>query len=430
KILASIWHSDKFYSVETVEDDIQFVTEIDLGELARNDCKVEFNTKNRLSKSTQIKSVNSVTTTDTIKVLVAYSAGLLAYYNNDVTPINNLINTCEFTTNGVFIRSGANSATIKVVHRPLYTYSLTGTASIDVESFKNNNYIKGLRNQYQADVCILLVNSLDDNGSVPDGAIPATYENAYCIVKAASAVGYYSFTHELGHLFGGRHQIGADNNMENSHGKAYKHNGSDTDPLSFLTVMAVYAVIDKPFYDCRITRRVGYFSNPSINEPVSGVPTGDGPSTYVVGEINGSAYTLASFQPRYTTSGIISVNEWWRGNITVTGTVTVASGVTLTVEPGATISFASSASITVNGTLYAVGNTSNPITFTKSSTSNWGGIQFNSGSSGNLQYCNIQNAGNGIYCYNSSPTIKYSTIDNNYSTGLYLNYYSSPVLKG
>ena len=111
--------------------------------------------------------------------------------------------------------------------------------------------------------------------------------------------------------------------------------------------------------------------------------------------------------------------------------VILPAGDTWNLQPGVTLSFAPGYTLIVNGTLNAAGNSSNNITFTRSGSSgSWGGIQFNSGSSGNLDYCSIQNAGNGIYCYNSSPTIKHSTIDNNSGTGLYLNYYSSPVLVG
>ncbi|KUO61801.1 hypothetical protein APF79_12095 [bacterium BRH_c32] len=69
----------------------------------------------------------------------------------------------------------------------------------------------------------------------------------------------------------------------------------------------------------------------------------------------------------------------------------------------------------------------NSATLTSSGT--WGGIQFNNGSIGNLDYCTITNANNGIYCYNSSPTIKHSTLDYN-GTGLGCNQYSSPILVG
>ena len=110
--------------------------------------------------------------------------------------------------------------------------------------------------------------------------------------------------------------------------------------------------------------------------------------------------------------------------------VTLPAGDTWNLQAGVTLTFASDCALIVNGTLNAVGNSTSRITFTRSGTSNWGGIQFNSGSSGNIQYCTIQYGNNGIYCYNSSPTIRYNDIEYSTSTGLYCNYYSSPVVVG
>lgn len=96
-----------------------------------------------------------------------------------------------------------------------------------------------------------------------------------------------------------------------------------------------------------------------------------------------------------------------KGNWYFDQDVTVAAGVTLTIEAGATIYLDPGKKLIVNGTLNAVGTSSSGITFNRSgSSSTWSGIQFNNGSSGNLQYCNIYYATNGISLYNSSPQIK------------------------
>lgn len=132
----------------------------------------------------------------------------------------------------------------------------------------------------------------------------------------------------------------------------------------------------------------------------------------------------------YEVSGTISQNTTWSSYRVVTGDVTVASGVTLTISPNTFVYFDSSKIITVNGTLNAVGTSTSSITFTRSSTSGtWGGIQFNNSSSSNLQFCNIYYATNGISLYNSSPQIKYSTIEN-CEIGIFCDYYSSPILVG
>ena len=103
--------------------------------------------------------------------------------------------------------------------------------------------------------------------------------------------------------------------------------------------------------------------------------------------------------------------------------VTIPSGDTWDLQSGVTLTFASGASLIVNGILNA-----NNVTFTRSGSSGtWGGIQFNSGSSGNLQYCNVSNATTGIYLYNSSPQISHCTIQNG-GYGVYCDYYSSPTM--
>ncbi|KAF0140465.1 MAG: hypothetical protein FD122_2480 [Stygiobacter sp.] len=121
-------------------------------------------------------------------------------------------------------------------------------------------------------------------------------------------------------------------------------------------------------------------------------------------------------------------NQTLSGIYYFTANATVNSGITLTIQSGTGLYFASGTNLTVNGTLNASGTSTNGIIFTKSGANNWGGIQFNSGSNGNIQYCTIQNATHGIYCSNSSPQIKYCTIQYNQYTGIYCDNYSSPSL--
>jgi len=91
---------------------------------------------------------------------------------------------------------------------------------------------------------------------------------------------------------------------------------------------------------------------------------------------------------------------------TLTQSLTIPSGETWNFQPGVMIKFASGASLIVNGTLNAVGNSNSRITFTRSGTSGtWGGIKFNSGSSGSVQFCNISYANYGIHLYTSPSNI-------------------------
>ena len=150
-------------------------------------------------------------------------------------------------------------------------------------------------------------------------------------------------------------------------------------------------------------------------------------------------------------SGSIISSTTWFGNCNVVSNVSVNSGVTLTLNSGTVATFASGASLIVNGTLNAAGTLSSPVVFDfispNSSTQN--GMQFNSGSSSStISYCRILNAyrgiyengvsvnvsnssmsncTNGMYLYSSSPTIYCNNIHNN-SYGIYL-ISSSPLIE-
>ncbi len=128
-------------------------------------------------------------------------------------------------------------------------------------------------------------------------------------------------------------------------------------------------------------------------------------------------------------SGTINANEVWTDNIYVSGDVTIANGVTLTIEPGTLVKFNNGKKLRIYGTLIAEGTASNNITFTRSGSSgSWYGIRFeNSSVDANciIKYANIEYATYGIYCNRAKPKIQNNTITNcNY--GIYL-YYSSPV---
>ena len=99
---------------------------------------------------------------------------------------------------------------------------------------------------------------------------------------------------------------------------------------------------------------------------------------------------------------------------------TIPSGKILKTESNAQLNFASGKYLYVYGTLNAYNTT-----YTASSGT-WGGIRFYSGSSGSLQYANINNATYGVYANNSNPTISHSAISN-CSYGVY-SYYGSPTL--
>lgn len=133
---------------------------------------------------------------------------------------------------------------------------------------------------------------------------------------------------------------------------------------------------------------------------------------------------------------------------------TISSNQNWNFQHGVTLKFDNGISFVVNGTLNVNGQSGSEVTFDRSGASGtWGGIQFNSGSDGDIYYANIKyatqaikfnnlglsyieisnctienNSTYGIYLYNSSPIISYNTIQNNGSYGINCYYYSSPSI--
>ncbi len=166
---------------------------------------------------------------------------------------------------------------------------------------------------------------------------------------------------------------------------------------------------------------------------------------------NGNTVSIySSFISSVTTSGVLSGNEIWSGNVTITGSVSIPSGVTLMIQPGTTVSFPSGASLTANGLLTVNGNSSSEVTFTAASGNSagaWGSlvlsgsgadesaifyahidygneVDVESANNVTIENCRIDaNAGAGIYLYSSSNCLMQSdTIANtNIHHGILLN---------
>lgn len=132
-------------------------------------------------------------------------------------------------------------------------------------------------------------------------------------------------------------------------------------------------------------------------------------------------------------SGNITENTEWCGSIVVENDISVAAGVTLTIQPGTGIFFKSGKFLEVNGTLIAKGTASYPIVFSSASENpamgNWPCIIFEDSSNDDycrLEHCKIEYAYQGVTCDHASPTIVNCEFTD-CNKAIYL-YYSSPTI--
>lgn len=184
-----------------------------------------------------------------IEVLVVYTPAVAAHNGN----ISSFVNACVGSTvNSLGISNMAEQIDLVVVGAVQVNYTESGYVGTDKDRLitSNDGYMDNiftLRDQYGADVVVLLVD-YDSYGYAGIAAdIRASSAYAYCVVVDDYAVGNYTFSHEIGHLIGARH----DNDPASSP-EAYAH-GYRYNPGNWRTIMAVYDPV---------VVRINYWSSP------------------------------------------------------------------------------------------------------------------------------------------------------------------------
>ncbi|MFO7313162.1 M12 family metallo-peptidase [Rhodothermus marinus] len=185
----------------------------------------------------------------------------------------------------------ANRLKLELVHKQSFSFTVQNIPTDDVERLAGNAQARTLRDQYQADVVVLLI---DDNegsggwsttlgvaGAIPHGSSGETIVNvsevnqkAYAIVKVSYASGgRYTLAHEIGHIQGAQHHPddGVDpQGIPYARGHRFSAYSCTPDCRTryYATIMAYPWSYSSPYTYTRIR----YFSNPNVS--YQGVATG------------------------------------------------------------------------------------------------------------------------------------------------------------
>jgi len=141
--------------------------------------------------------------------------------------------------------------------------------------------------------------------------------------------------------------------------------------------------------------------------------------------------------------GAIHADTTWQGEILVTGSVFVPSGVTLTILPGTTVRFtpyrgytdpSGRLSMRVEGTLKAVGTATAPIWFTSAAddpmNGDWSMLRLVDASpASEIRFAILEFAQQGLNLWNSSPAIADVIVRWNNWEGIYLESYCKPTIE-
>eukprot|EP00752_Nemacystus_decipiens_P018442 g16533.t1 len=231
-----------------------------------------------------------------IDVLVVYSASSLSRVVGGVTAaqMESLISD-EIPTVNEAVTNSEIDLHYNLVHTALLPYAQASTSSLsELSTLRENSAVAAMRNQYSADLVLLVGNfpgtcGLGSGAKVPlvanrrnalnaDGRYalsnpqPWAESYAFSLIDARCFDGK-STTHEIGHNMGCYHDEAnnAADNLPNdySHGLRYC-----TGDVRFITVMAYYCYLNPPpgFSWATPVASIRYFSNPDVS--YMNVPTG------------------------------------------------------------------------------------------------------------------------------------------------------------
>lgn len=202
-----------YYMLEPLGDGLHILIDTDPTNFPGERAPLKSDDDNNVEKSSRQKNKASMMSDPQIDILVVYTSAAA----NQSTDIEAVITGAEDISNLSFGNSIV-PASVNVVHTAQVSYTesgdifndlcrLTGSSSFTpsgcslVSNLSAMDNIHSLRNQYRADLVVLLVNS----GGAGIGWVHSNVNYAFTVVRWDLAVGNYTFAHEIGHNIGTHH---------------------------------------------------------------------------------------------------------------------------------------------------------------------------------------------------------------------------------
>lgn len=228
-------------------------------------------------------------------LMVVYTPASLALAGS-VVAIENMIDLGVTETNLSYEASGV-AHRLHLVHTALTDYDENqpgGDPRDRLQDPKDGHMdeVHALRDIYSADLVKLILSTGGCGRAFIMGEVSLAFEAfAFCWTGYVCISPGYSFQHELGHVQGGRHPWGADDTDNAPF--TFNHGYYDAE-AGFRTIMATN---DPNCPDC--PRRL-LWSNPEVNDPRTGAPTGIPEGEPQAADnrktLNATAWTVANFR--------------------------------------------------------------------------------------------------------------------------------------
>ncbi|MEQ9467630.1 MAG: zinc-dependent metalloprotease [Ekhidna sp.] len=297
RLYGQIRTKGKVYDIQHYDDDHALLIEYNMDKLILDGCAVKGPVEAEIKENpeegkisdTEPKQQSNKSGTEDIRALVLFTN------NAQNTGLNmaDLANTAEDQWFDAIFNSNIFNARLHIVDVLPSTFvenshGTFGNISDDIEALPNHAQSQQLRDQFEADIVILLT-----NGNYPGiggvvAAIGPNNSNAYAMVQVGSATSTMTLIHEAGHLFGARHQIAADPSPGDAHGYDWQ---KTTGIWPFQTTTK-YGSVMRTQEQGR--ERVLHFSNPQVSH--QGQSTGALGTAFNTRVHNTNGPTVAGFR--------------------------------------------------------------------------------------------------------------------------------------
>ena len=330
------------YIIETIGDNSYVLVELDTDGIGLDEPDLESDD----NTATLLELANNATTQSTssdmkyVRVLVMYTPEALALSSDMTNKVYQDINNgnTSFKNSGINVRFELAYVGPTEDSESSYDFStlLSKFRSTD-DGFADE--VHSIRERYAADVCVLLVYQNELCGKARLNADKST---AFAVVRASlECATKYTFTHEIGHNAGCRHDTLVDSSTtpyKYAHGYVHYTGTSST---SWRTMMA-YGDACNGGSHCQ---RIKYWSNPDVS--YNGNPTGDETWSNNAKVWENNATNVSTFNIDPTSIAITSVDNsidmdyaCWHATQSITAT-------NYTIESGQTVEMLASSSITL-----------------------------------------------------------------------------------
>lgn len=199
-----------------------------------------------------------------ITVLAAYTPAAARYYGEIA---RDLIALAIEDANQSFRNSGLGHIRLELAHAYETKYRESGSHFDHLVRFSGKgdgvmDEVHALRDQYRADVAVLIVD--DSMGCGLAAQVRAPEDKAFAVVDQQCAATSYSLAHEIGHLIGARHDAALDSSEQPfAFGHGYVHGREWRTMMSYKE-------------SCEGCPRLPVWSSPDVM--IKGVPAGDATS--------------------------------------------------------------------------------------------------------------------------------------------------------